>query len=34
MGFAILRYYPDRSKRIEFYNNQGDLVFDHPFVSE
>lgn len=34
MGFAILRYYPDRSKRVEFYNNQGDLLFDHPFVSE
>lgn len=34
MGFAILRYYPDRSKRIEFYNDQGDLLFDHPFVSK
>ena len=34
MGFAILRYYPDRSKRIEFYNNKGDLLLDHPFVSE
>jgi hypothetical protein len=34
MGFAILRYYPDRSKRIEFYNNQGDLFFNHPFVSK
>lgn len=33
-GFAILRYYPDRSKRIEFYNNSGDLLLDHPFVSE
>jgi len=34
MGFAILRYYPDRSKRIEFYNDQGNLLFDHPFMSE
>lgn len=34
MGFAILRYYPDRSKRIEFYNDKGQLLFDHPFVTE
>ena len=34
MGFTILRYYPDRSKRIEFYNDQGNLLFDHPFISE
>lgn len=34
MGFAILRYYPDRSKRIEFYNEEGEQLFDHPFVSE
>ncbi|MGM0739118.1 MAG: metallophosphoesterase [Bacteroidota bacterium] len=34
MGFAILRYYPDRSKRIEFYNDSGEQLFDHPFLSE
>lgn len=33
-GFAILRYYPDRSKRIEFYNDSGEQLFDHPFLSE
>ncbi|WP_340102750.1 metallophosphoesterase [Rhodohalobacter sp. 8-1] len=33
-GFAILRYYPDRSKRIEFYNNGGEQLFDHPFLSK
>lgn len=34
MGFAILRYYPDRSKRIEFYNDAGEQLFDQPFLSE
>jgi len=33
-GFAILRYYPDRSKRIEFYLHTGEKVFDHAFLSE
>ena len=33
MGFAILRYYPDRSKRIEFYNDAGEQLLDHPFIS-
>jgi hypothetical protein len=32
-GFAILRYYPDRSKRIEFYIHTGEKVFDHAFLS-
>lgn len=34
MGFAILRYYPDRSKRIEFYNDEGEQLFYHAFFSE
>ena len=34
MGFAVLRYYPDRSKRIEFYNDSGEKLLDHPFLSE
>ena len=34
MGFAILRYYADRSKRIEFYNEEGEQLFDHAFLSE
>jgi len=33
-GFAILRYYPDRSKRIEFYNDAGKQLLDHAFISD
>lgn len=32
-GIAILRYYPDRSKRIEFYTDSGDKVLDKAFLS-
>jgi len=27
-GFAVLRYFPDRSKRLEFYNDTGEKLFD------
>lgn len=32
-GIAILRYYPDRSKRIEFYTDSGEKVLDKAFLS-
>lgn len=33
MGLAILRYYPDRSKRIEFYTDSGEKVLDKAFLN-
>lgn len=33
MGLAILRYYPDRSKRIELYTDEGEKVLDKAFLS-
>lgn len=36
-GFGVLRYFPDRSKRLEFYTDEGEKIFEtilHPQQSK
>lgn len=32
LGFAVIRYYPDRSKRVEFFIDSGEKIFDRALV--